>query len=378
MKKILFITMVLLCGCSVLPALQQRKLVSVFHLIETAKYEDAKELVEEMVQETESSQWAKTWYARGLLCQSAYKEGMEKKDKKLFELYPDQLNVAWESYEKALSLDKDGRIEKQLPARYIYLSNEFQKSGERHFDQKRYGDALLAYERALKVAASPLLSVISDTGLVFNAGLAAYEAKDWDKAAEFLGRLHAQKHASNTTHLLMVVHLSKGDTLSAIATGMQGVNWYQYPENLVLLTTDLLNHQGNTQGALELLDRAIARDTGSFVFRYTKGLVLQKAGRYTEAVEEYRNAFHGNPLKPEPPLNIATCYYNIGVEIEAYARTLTSSHEVQMERAKAASAYRASEFWIKKAFEMKPTNQEIRVKLHQLSMALRLTEKKGE
>lgn len=378
MKKILYISLVLLCGCSVFPALQQRKLVSVFHLIETAKYQDAKELVEDMVADTESSQWAKTWYARGLLCQSAYKEGMEKKDKKLFELYPDQLNVAWESYEKALSLDKDGRVEKQLPARYIYLSNEFQKSGERLFEQKRYADALLAYERALKIAASPLLSVISDTGLVFNAGLAAYEAKAWDKAALFLGRLHAQKNASNTTHLLMHVHLFNGDTLTAIAVGIQGVNWYHYPENLVLLTTDLFNQQGNTQRALELLNQAIARDTASFVFRYNRGLVLQKAGRYTEAVEEYRNAYNNNTGKPETPLNIATCYYNIGVEIEANARSLTSSHEVQMERAKAASAYRASEFWIKKAFEMQPVNQEIRVKLHQLSMALRLTQKKEE
>lgn len=107
MKRLFFLVFISF-SCSVLSPLQKGKLISVFHLIEIAQYEEAKKVIEEMIKDKTYQKWPKTWYARGIICQNAYQEGIKKKDKKKTELYPNQLFVAFESFEKALSLDKRG------------------------------------------------------------------------------------------------------------------------------------------------------------------------------------------------------------------------------------------------------------------------------
>jgi tetratricopeptide (TPR) repeat protein len=376
MKKLLILTLVFY-GCTVMPPLQQRKLISVFHLIETAKYEEAKGLIEEMVNDPKTSQGARTWYARGLLCQSAYQTGIQKNDKKLTELYPDQLFVAWESYEKALSLDKVGRTERQILPGMIYLANEFQRVGEKHYREKRFPEALRAYEQALRITLSPVMSVRVDTGLIHNAGLAAYEARDWEKAVRYLGRLHDQRHSSNVTHLLAEVHLFSGDTAAARKVLTQGISRYDNTENLVLMFAGLLYQAGDAVGAVTLLGQAMDRDTISWLIPYNKGLVLQKSGRYVPAVEAYKMAFIRAGDKPEISLNLATCYYNIGVEIEDLARTLTSSKAVQDEKAKSLEAYQESIYWVNKAWEQQPADPAVKLKLDQLARSLRIPVKPG-
>ncbi|MFO7722541.1 MAG: hypothetical protein R6V49_04880 [Bacteroidales bacterium] len=376
MKRLLIFAMVI-SGCTVMPPLQQRKLISVFHLIETAKYSEAKGLVEELVNDPRTAQRARTWYARGLLCQSAYMAGMKKNDLKLTELYPDQLFVAYESYEKALSLDKVGRTERQIIPGLIYLANEFQGAGEKHYSEKRYGEALRAYEQALRITLNPLLSVRVDTGLIYNAGLAAYQARDWEKSVRYLGRLHAHRTSANVTHLLAEVHLFAGDTTAAIKVLSQGIDHYSDPESLVLMMSGLLFRSGDVTGAVTLLEQAMAKDTVSWLIPYNKGLVLQKTGRFVQAVETYKKAFARAQDKPEISLNLATCYYNIGVEIEENTRTLTSSTAVRDEKDRSLEAYREAEYWVNKAWEQQPADPVVKIKLDQLARSLRIPIKPG-
>ena len=82
-----------------------------FQLIETGKYEEAKKSIEEAIGDKKTEQWHRTWYAKGLLCQTAYREGVDKNDKKKSELYPDQLYLAFDSYQKARSFDKRGKLD---------------------------------------------------------------------------------------------------------------------------------------------------------------------------------------------------------------------------------------------------------------------------
>src|SRR6056297_3075346 len=130
---------------------QKSKVIAVFQLIETGKYGEAKDAIEDAINEESTEQWARTWYARGVLCQNAYEEGIKKNDKKKTELYPDQLKVAFDSYEKARTLDKKGRYEEQLEPKYVLLANDFQKLGEKRFKNRKYEEALQAFEHALLV-----------------------------------------------------------------------------------------------------------------------------------------------------------------------------------------------------------------------------------
>ena len=82
------------------------------------------------------------------------------------------------------------RISSTITLQYYDLANDFQKMGERHYLRKEYAKALEAFEHALLVSKSPLLSVKTDTNLVYNTAVAAYESKNWEKAISYLTGLN--------------------------------------------------------------------------------------------------------------------------------------------------------------------------------------------
>jgi len=67
-------------GCFLTLTAQKSKVLAVFQLIETGKYSEAKEEIEEAIADKKTGQWFRTWYARGLLCQTAYQKGIAEKD----------------------------------------------------------------------------------------------------------------------------------------------------------------------------------------------------------------------------------------------------------------------------------------------------------
>ena len=355
--------------------LQRSKLLTVSNLIETSKFAEAKEVVEEMIIDEESVKWPRTWYYRGVLCQNAYLEGMKKNDKKLYELYPDQLYVALESYEKALALDKGGRVERQIAPKYVLLANEFQKTGEQHFRNGRFSDALRAFEKAFKISESPILEVEADDNLIYNTGLAAWESGEWDKAIQYLEKLHKNKYSVNATHLLYSAKLEKADTTAAKKILEEGIEKYDENEVFVLLLTDLYFKGNEAEKALKVLGEAASRDTLNTKYPFTKGLVYQKSSRYSEAIDAYKKAHELSPKDPNVMLNIATCYYNIGVGINENARNLMSSRQVQEEREKSAAAYELAVSWLDKVYENGSSDQEILLQVSELYRALRVSDK---
>jgi thioredoxin-like negative regulator of GroEL len=74
-------------------------------------------------------------------------------------------------------------------------------------------------------------------------------------------------------------------------------------------------------------------------------------------------------------VNIATCYYNIGVEIEETIRSLTVNSAVKKERARSAGAFEQAVIWLDKAYQQEPDDPEVVARVYDLYKALRQTEK---
>jgi tetratricopeptide (TPR) repeat protein len=374
MKKLIFLTFIF-TGCAVLSPLQKGRLISLFHLIETAKYSEAKEVAEEMIEGGESSQWPNTWYARGLLCQSAYMEGKKKNDAKLFELYPDQLYVAFDSYEKARDLDDKGRFDRQLAPKYVQLANEFQKIGVVMFEDNNFSESLRSFEQALLIKQSPILNVETDTLLIYNTALAAFESETHDKARQYLNKLHNFRYSVNATHLYFETVLNSDDSLSAEKILREGVRFYNYDETMVLLLSDYLFESGDSDGALEILAEALTKQPLNAQIHYTKGLIYQKTEFYDRAIEAYNEVVRIDPEYLMAYVNIATCYYNRGVEMDETARSLTSNAAVMEEQARSEEAFQEAVKWLDKANQQEPDDQDIITRIYDLYTLLRENEK---
>lgn len=350
---------------------QRSKVIAAFQLIENEKYKEAKTAIEEATHDAKTRGWTRTWYARGLLAQQAYEKGMKDNDKKKYELYPDQLYVAYDSYRKSLLFDRNGRMNDVVAPMYVQLANDFLKVGEKHYKSEDYDEALRAFEHALEINKSPILTIDLDTNLLYNAALSAYQAKEWEKATQYLSELNDFRYSSNIPHLLNTVYLAQGDSTTAEQVLAEGVERYDYEKDLVLLYVDLLFQEDAVGNAVAILDSAAVNDTVNAVFFYTKGLIYQKAEHYNKAILAYERTVEADPEKIEAYSNIATCYYNMAVEIEEQARKITNMRLYRSERVKSDAARKSAVTWLERAYEMDPLNQDVREQLNQLNQFLR-------
>jgi tetratricopeptide (TPR) repeat protein len=373
--KRFFILLFIFSSCSLTAPLKKSRIISLYHLIELGKYDDAKVVADAMVEGEESSQWANAWYARGYLCQTAYREGRTKNDPKLYELYPDQLYVTWESYEKARELDAGQKMEKQLEPKYILLANDFQDLGIREFKNKNYDASLRAFEHALQIENLPFLLLQPDTLLIYNTALAAFESNNWDHANKYFGTLHKLKFSENATHLLFRTKLHLNDSIAAQRVLFEGLEKYDDHENLVFLLSEFLYNDLKPDEALTVIDDAIAEDSDNPNYYYNKGLIYQKTNQFQDAINAYTEVLKIDPDNMEVFVNIATCYYNIGVAYEERTLLLTNNKEVKKERVKSKRAFQSALHWLDAAIENQPKDEELIGKLSQLYDAMDETDK---
>lgn len=374
MKKLALIISILL-GCFLSSPAQKSKVLAVFQLIETGKYEDAKEEIEEAIEDRKTSQWHRTWYAKGLLCQTAYQKGIAEKDSKKYELYPDQLYVAFHSYRKAWSLDKRGKLDETLAPRYVLLANDFQALGAKYFRLGEYDKALKAFEEAIQVYQSPILPVRTDTNLIYNTALAAFESEEWEKAIAYLNKINKNNYSTNVPHLLYNVYLKTADTVAAEKVLLEGIERYEDNEDLTLLLVDLYFQSNAYKKAVDLLDDASSKHPSNHIFPFTKGLIYQKREQYQTAINAYKEALTLAPDETKIFTNIGTCYYNLGVEIERQARAIMSNRAVTREKEKSARAFETAVTWFEKVLDREPENQYVISKLDHLYSILGINDK---
>jgi len=309
-----------LLGLSLAAAGQKSKVIAVMQMIEAEKYEEAKEDIEQAVENDRTSKWHRTYYAKGLLCQTAYEAGVEKKDTKGMNLYPDQLFVAFDSYEKALELDTRGKLQSAIGKQYYLLANDLIQLGEARYNKQDYPAALHAFESALRIGESDLVSIRPDTNLIYNAAMAACESENYRKAIPYLKELHEGAYAASVSLLLAIAYQETGDTLQSGNTLMEGLETYRYDDTLVMFTVNQLVGDGRLDSATRILERAIQFRPDHSRYYWALGRVQQTMGRAEEALKSFQKAIELNPGNPEIYYETGMCYYNMGIELRQSAQ----------------------------------------------------------
>ncbi len=374
MKRLIFLA-IILGGCSSMMPLQRSGLITAFHLIEDQEYAEARDYIEKMVEDEEAVGWPRTWHARGLLYQNAYRQGKERNNRNLYAMKDRQLFVVYESYEKALSLDAGSRIRNQLAPRYVLLANDIQAMGQQSFDKGNYDEALEAFETVEQIRQGELLNLDTDTTLLYNMAMAAIKGGQHDKAIQYLHRLDAYHYGTNVTHLLSEEYLKQGDTLQATKVLQEGIEKYDDNINLALLLANTKYEMGLVREALDMLQNKSEVHPSSHEFPYTRGLILQKEGNYEEAIVAYWESMELGSQKPIIYAHIATCFYNIGIEIEEQARTINRNAQVQLKRARSTAALESATEWLNKALELETRDPATLAIIRDLSSLLDITKR---
>lgn len=375
MKRVLFILSIV--ALSFHADGQKSRVLSVFQMIDQGKYEEAKEAIELAVWNEKTSRWPRTYYARGVLCQTAFEDGYKKKDKKKTAIYPDQLYVAYDSYEKALELDRRGRLQTAVSQKYYHLSNDFRKLGKDHFDRKQFERALRAFEQALLVSNSKLVNAKVDTSLVYNTAIAAYESENWEKAIGYLTGLHDNAFRPSTCILLYQAHLETGDSASAMDVLLEGRELYNHEEQIVMRLVNLYEQNFLFERAINVLDEAIDHRPENHKYLWGKGLIYIKMDEYDKAIESLRSALEIIPAEPKICYHLGVIYFNKGIDLREASLKIRENDEYIRVKNESRAYFLEAVTWLEKSYGMDPSDEQTISTLHQLYFQLQMREKEA-
>jgi tetratricopeptide (TPR) repeat protein len=332
------------------------------NLKDTGKLEEALQNINQAVDPTHEKadktiEWPRTWEVRGEVYQAVYQSD----NKEVKKIAGDPLTEALKSYKKALELDDKGRFENSVKVKLTLLTNDLTNQAVEAFNEENYPMALQSFEQILEVQEIDIIKrdnpEVVDTVIIFNAGLAAYNAENYDKAIEYYKEAAKYGYNEARTHSLIAnAYQLKKDTLGALAALQEGFE--KYPEDNTILTSmiQIYLDLDRTEDAMRYLEMAIQQDPGNSTFYFAQGTLYEKVGNEEKAIVAYENAIENDEDFFNAHYNLGALYYNKGVKQIEVANSIPTSNneEYEVELKKADKWFREALPYMEKCHELRP------------------------
>lgn len=365
---------------------QKGKVTSAQTFKDTGKLDKALEAINEAIDENnpkaeKSLPWPKTWEVRGEIYQAIFAS----KDKNVKALCDDPLTVALESYKRALELDTKNKFSKSIKIKLTLLTNDLTNQAVQAFNDGDYEKALKSFEQILEIEQLPIVKEDDpnavDTVIIFNSGLAAYNAKNFEKAVQYYSE--AAKYGYNgarTYSLIADSYLQMKDTTNALNTVQEGFE--KYPDDNAVLTSmiDLYLKLDKPAEAMKYLKMAIEQDPNNVTYYFAQGTLYERFNDEENAIKSYEKAMEIDPTYFNAYYNLGALYYNKGVkQIEvANAVPPNENERYEAELKKADQWFEKSLPYMEKCRELNPDDKMTLESLKNLYYRLKNMDKYNE
>ncbi len=360
MKRILLLMALMICVSAAFA--QKGKVLSAQSFKDQSKLKEALEAINIAIDTSNPKSektipWSKTWEVRGQIYQAIY----QSKDENVKKLADNSLAISLESYAKALELDEKKRNEGAIKISLTLLTSDFTDQAVKAFNDNDYELALESFKHILAIEEMPIMieegsEATVDTVIIYNAGLAAYNAEKYDEAIKYYKEAAVYGYNGARTYELMAqTYLDKPDTTGAIGILKEGFE--KYPENSSIMV-QLINIYLNTSvdDAMKYLTLAIENDPENATYHFAKGSLYDKLEKTENALVCYKKAVELKDDYYDAYYNLGTIYYNLGVQQVDVANAVpTNQPDVYDEEiAKADVEFKQAIPYMEKASEINP------------------------
>jgi len=323
--------------------------------------------------------WPRTWEVRGQILQEIFK-------KEVKGLIDEPLFEAFESYKKAVELDEKGTLSKSLVIDLTFLQTDLSNYAIISYNSEKYATAQKCFELYMEISNFDIMKAnagveVIDTAIIYNTGLAAFKAQNWDKAIHFFKKAASYDYNGGSCyHFAFQSYQAKGDTLESINMLKEGFS--NYPNDEILIV-ELINYYiglNKAEDAIKFIDLAIAEKPNNPSLYTAKGGMLEKMGKVEGAIEMYKKSIEVDPEQFTPYYNLSVIYYNRGVEVVNAANQIppseTEKYDAEIEKAK--EHFQTSLPYIEKAYSIDSTEMAILESLRTIYYRLQMNDKYNE
>lgn len=245
-------------------------------------------------------------------------------------IHADPLPEAQKAIDEAIKLNTDGKADADIEKAVINLKMAYQNEGVKNFEDEDYKSAHNNFVNILNLNKLPQMKGRIDTLLIYYAGRAALEYKDYTEASRLFEE--AASHNLQDPYLYVFRKQSLfglGDTAKGVAVITDGFS--KFPEDQAIMI-ELINYYleaNKGEEALKLIQRAKAGDPENVSYSFTEGTLLDKMGKFEEAEAAYKECIDKNPEYYAAHYNLGVLYYNRAVKVYEDASKITDDAEFE-------------------------------------------------
>jgi tetratricopeptide (TPR) repeat protein len=294
-------------------------------------------------------------------------------------IHPNPLPEALKAYKQALKLDDKGKIKDDIKEKLDEMKMQAENEAIRYFTKNEYNKALDKFELIMAISETEVYDNYIDSVIIYNSALAARNAGNHEKAAEYFEQATEINYGgSDTYYLLKNEYIDLKDSLKALDALERG--YALYPDS-TLLIFELVNYHltsGNSEEGMKYLEKAeeLASDNPSIYF--AKGTLFEKLGDKERAMEAYKQALEVDPEFFNAWFNIGALYFNNAVEMYEEANKLEDLDEYNKAKAEADEVLKKAIQPLEKAHELEPKDKSCLETLSTIYYRLQMLEKRDE
>lgn len=372
MKKLFLLTALIIISLGALA--QKGKVTSALSFIEQGTLDKAKDAIDQAMTDPKTSNWFNTFFAKGKLCQAVFKSD----NPKFKAFYTDPLGDAYNAYEKAMELDAKGTTKKKIITSMIYnnLALDLYSQGGAQFEAKDYAGALKSFETQIKITESDKYVGVTDTGMYYNAGLAAMNSSKYDDAIKYFQKCADMKYLGVTPYYqISQSYMEMGDTLKAESLLKSLPDKFPGDKNINLQLIDLYIKSGKNDEALKYLEIAKADDPGNFSLYFAEGIIYLNQNKYDLAIVDLTKSVELKSDLYDSEYGLGAAYINKASDMFVKANDIMDVNKYNAAIEEAMAIFAKALPYMEKANELKANDTFAMRSLKELYYRLKMTDK---
>ncbi len=213
---------------------------------------------------------------------------------------------AYEAFKKAIELDPESA--EKISSSIDKIKSVAEREAAMDFRRRDYEEAMANFELIYNVVnLKPEAERYVDTASIYNAGLAASNAKKYDKAIEYFSVAKKYNYGGSDLYILMKdAYIKLGDTTKILPLLKDGFQQNPDSKDLIVELTNYYLNTGQEKEALEYIKLAKEKDPNNVSYYDVEGSLYDKMGEIDKAIVAYEAAIDMDPER-------FIAYYNLGV-----------------------------------------------------------------
>ncbi|NLN31398.1 MAG: tetratricopeptide repeat protein [Bacteroidales bacterium] len=368
MKKFYLLLLVICISSGVMA--QRGKVTSALSFIEQGALDKAKEALEQAYVHEKSKDWFNTYFAKGRFCQAVYQTD----DPKFSAYCTDPLEEAYAAYEKAISLDPKGNIKKRIITNMVYnsLALDLYSQGSDRFEASDFAGALKSFATQIEITESDKYAGAVDTGMYYNAGLAAINSEKYEDAIKYFQKCADMVYMGITPYLQVYEsYMGLGDTTRAENYLLDLPNKFPGDNQVILQLIDFYLKADRPEQAQKYITMAKEADPDNYSLYFAAGIMYLNQNIFDEAIAELTKSIELKDDLYDTQYGLGAAYINKAADMFLKANDIMDVNEYTQAVEDANSEYAKAMPYMERALELKPDDVYALRSLQELYYRLR-------